>query len=54
MVSIAMFLLVQNFNSLIFSHGHPAWEFNVRERPLMTSDFMVGRGVQNDPKNWTF
>ena len=26
MVSIAIFLLVQNFNSLIFSHGHPAWE----------------------------
>ena len=21
-----------------------------RERPLMTSDFRVGRGVQNDPK----
>ena len=26
----------------------------VRERPLMTSDFRVGRGVQNDPKNRTF
>ena len=22
----------------------------IRERPLMTSDFRVGRGVQNDPK----
>ena len=26
----------------------------VRERPLMTSDFRIGRGVQNDPKNRTF
>ena len=26
----------------------------VRERPIMTSDFRVGRGVQNDPKNRTF
>ena len=26
----------------------------LRERPLMTSDFRVGRGVQNDPKNRTF
>ena len=25
-----------------------------RERPLMTSDFRVGRGVQNDPQNRTF
>ena len=25
-----------------------------RGRPLITSDFRVGRGVQNDPKNWTF
>ena len=26
----------------------------IRERPLMTSDIRVGRGVQNDLKNWTF
>ena len=26
----------------------------LRERPLMTSDFRVGRAVQNDPKNRTF
>ena len=26
----------------------------VGERPLMTSDLRVGRGVQNDPKNRTF
>ena len=25
----------------------------IRERPLMTSDFRVGRVVQNDPKNRT-
>ena len=24
-----------------------------KERPLMTSDFRVGRGVQNDPQNRT-
>ena len=24
--------------------------YSIRERPLMTSDFRVGRGVQNDPK----
>ena len=29
-------------------------KLQIRERPLMTSDFRVGRGVQNDPKNWTF
>ena len=29
-------------------------QFIQRERPLMTSDFRVGRGVQNDPKNRTF
>ena len=26
----------------------------IRERPLMTSDFRVGREVQNNPKNRTF
>ena len=26
----------------------------IRERPLMTSDFRVGRGDQNDPKNLMF
>ena len=37
---------------------HPEKPFSnsktIRERPLMTSDFRVGRGVQNDPKNRTF
>ena len=31
-----------------------AQHIKVWERPLMTSDFRVGRGVQNDPKNRTF
>ena len=26
----------------------------IRERPLMTSNFRVGRGVQNDPQNQTY
>ena len=28
----------------------PSVLFPGREHPLMTSDFRVGRGVQNDPK----
>ena len=42
--------LLSNFIESYFENGLvQTWE-----RPLMTSDFRVGRGVQNDSKNRTF
>ena len=40
-------------NPNMYLYNEPFYA-TLREHPLMTSDFRVGRGVQNDPKNRMF